>query len=100
MELQDELTVILHKPITRGSADTVTELKLREPSAGEISKSDQAAKRHGSSIAGELMLISLVSGIELPFVEKLCARDYHAASEFLNAFFNVPAKAEDPASPS
>jgi len=89
MELLEELTITLIKPITRGSADAVTELKLREPMAGELDRMARAAAKAGSGVAGMNMLISAISGVELPFIEKcLSARDYRRAEVYLSAFLS------------
>lgn len=82
---EDEKTITLIKPVVIGKGDaavTYEELKLREPSAGELEK----AARADTSIGVVINMISLVAGIPRAAAEKLCRRDLAAASSFLEGF--------------
>lgn len=96
MELQDELTLPLRKPLATAKGD-VSELKLREPTAGELDKFTRAIAKDGS-VAATLLLISLIAGIDKPFLERLGTRDFQAASDYLSSFMN--ASPETGATPS
>lgn len=81
----EETTIPLVKPVTIGKGDGAieyTELKLREPAAGELEKA--AASTTG--IGSQITLISLVSKVPRSAIEKLCQRDLTTASRFLNSF--------------
>ena len=83
--LDEETTIELVKPVTIGKGEgaiEVTELKLREPTAGELEKSAAASTGIGSQIT----LISLVAKVPRGAIEKLCQRDLTTASRFLNSF--------------
>ncbi|RON52928.1 hypothetical protein BK666_02190 [Pseudomonas frederiksbergensis] len=81
----EETTITLVKPVVIGKGDsaiTYSELKLREPNAGEIEK----ATRADTSVGAAITLISLIAAIPRGAVEKLCKRDLVAANNFLEAF--------------
>ncbi len=83
--MEDEKIIILKKPVTLGSGDaatTITELKLREPTAGEIEKASSAATNIGTAIN----LISLVAKVPRSAVEKLSQTDFTEANDFLSGF--------------
>lgn len=83
--MEEEQIVELIKPVSIGKGEgaiEVTELKLREPTAGELEKASAASTGIGSQIT----LISLVAKVPRSAVEKLCQRDLQAASRVLNSF--------------
>lgn len=68
--LEDEITITLSKPVVMGKAEnavTYDEIKLREPTAGEMEKAARADTMIGSAIT----LISLVGAIPRSVVEKV-----------------------------
>lgn len=82
---EDEITITLNKPVIIGKAEnaiTYDELKLREPTAGEMEK----ASRADTSIGSAITLISLVAAVPRSVAEKLCKRDLVAANKFLEGF--------------
>ena len=82
---EEETTIELSKPVVIGSGDTAqtfTELKLREPTAGEIEKASRADTSAGSAIT----LISLITKIPRTAIEKISKRDLVAANKFLEGF--------------
>lgn len=82
---EDEITIILSKPVTIGkdeAAISYHELKLREPTAGELEK----ATRADTSIGAAITLISLISAIPRSAVERISKRDLVAANNFLEGF--------------
>lgn len=81
----DEITITLSKAVTIGKAEnaiTYEEIKLREPTAGEMEKAARADTAIGSAIT----LISLVAAVPRSTVEKFSKRDLVAANKFLEGF--------------
>ena len=82
---EDEITITLSKPVIIGKAEsavTYDEIKLREPTAGEMEKAARADTMIGSAIT----LISLVGAIPRSVVEKFSKRDLVSANKFLEGF--------------
>jgi len=82
---EEEITITLVKPVVIGKGDsaiTYEELKLREPTAGEIEK----ATRADTSVGAAITLIGLIAGIPRTAAEKLCKRDLVAENNFLEGF--------------
>ncbi|MEA9997050.1 phage tail assembly protein [Pseudomonas sp. 10B1] len=82
---EEEITIELSKPVVIGSGDTAqtyTELKLREPTAGEIEKAARMDTGPGSAIT----IISLITKIPRSAIEKISKRDLVAANKFLEGF--------------
>lgn len=82
---EEEITITLVKPVVIGKGDaaiTYEELKLREPTAGEIEK----ATRADTSVGAAITLISLIAAIPRSAAEKLCKRDLVKANTFLEGF--------------
>lgn len=98
MELQDEKVLTLRKPLVTAKGEVVA-LNLREPTAGELDKFTRAIAREGN-VAGTLVLIALVSGVDKPFLEKLGARDFNAASAYLGDFIDASPKTGETGSPT
>lgn len=83
--MSDELTLELVRPVTLGKGDasvTYTELVLHEPTAGELEK----ASREDTPVGTTITLISLISKVPRPAIERLCQRDLKAANDFLASF--------------
>lgn len=79
MEL--EKTITLHKPVRLGDVD-YTEIKLREPTAGELEKAASAKNNVGAVIE----LISAVAKVPRKVAEDLCQRDFREADDFFGQF--------------
>ncbi|WP_338523367.1 phage tail assembly protein [Pseudomonas batumici] len=82
---EEEITITLVKSVVIGKGDTAVpydEIKLREPTAGEMEK----ASRADTSVGSAITLISLVAGIPRGVVEKFSKRDLVAANKFLEGF--------------
>ena len=78
---QEEKILVLRKPVSLGGVD-YSEIVLREPTAGELSK----ATRGFQGIDTGIMLISLISKVPKGVVEKMCQRDFQEANDFLASF--------------
>ena len=78
-ELPDQLTITLRKPVTLG--ETFTELRLTEPTGAQMLEID---KYRG--VEADLMSLAIVSGIPLPAVKMIGARDIRAGSLYLASF--------------
>ncbi|WP_342616972.1 phage tail assembly protein [Rhodoferax sp. GW822-FHT02A01] len=81
----DELTITLRKPVSIGDI-TYSELKLQEPTAGQIEKASTGSQ---SSVGAVINLISAVAVVPRKMVEGLCQRDFKEASKFLESFDDV-----------
>jgi|SRR5471032_1875184 len=82
---EEEITIPLSKPVVIGKGDAAisyVELKLREPTAGELEKASRADTSVGSAIS----LISLITKIPRSAVEQISKRDLVAANNFLEGF--------------
>lgn len=82
----EEKTITLRKPVTLGSGEasiTYTELKLREPTAGEMEKASRADTQNGVVID----LIKQVAKVPRTVAENLCQRDFVEASQYFAGFF-------------
>ena len=81
MELQEEKTITLRKPVKVGDVEYTT-LDLREPTAGELSKANKA----GDNIDLAIALISMIAKVPRAAVDQLCQRDFQEANDFLSSF--------------
>lgn len=79
--IEEEKTLVLRKPVKLGHIEC-TELELREPTAGELSKAAKA----GGDVDVAILLISIVSKVPRGAIEKLCQRDFQEAADFLGSF--------------
>lgn len=82
---EEEITITLSKPIVIGkdaTAQTFDEIKLREPTAGEMEK----AARADTNIGTVITLVSLIAVIPRGVVEKITRRDLMAADKFFQTF--------------
>lgn len=85
-DLPDELVIELRKPIEVGS-ELHTEIRLREPMAGEVEKAQKALfGPNGSATMSDIVLVSLVSGLPKPVVERVPYRDFEKAVRYLMGF--------------
>lgn len=91
------ITIELSEPITLSGkdGDTVhTELELREPNLRQIKAFVKMAPSKGVIEAFQA-LISEQTGIPTLGIDKIAARDYYAAQEYLS-FFLTPPDEDDP----
>lgn len=93
MSHPEEKTIKLRKPVTLGSGDgavTYDELKLREPTAGELEKGSRADTNVGIIIN----MIVEIAKVPRAVVERLSQRDFAEANEYLSGF-TQPGEAGD-----
>lgn len=89
----EEKTLVLNKPIEL-AGETFSHLDLREPTVAELIKFDSAAEKDGV-LKGTLFLISMVTGVPVPALEKLGALNYREVERYLKFFINpVPVTGE------
>ncbi|CAB3627356.1 Uncharacterised protein [Achromobacter sp. 2789STDY5608633] len=86
-EIPDELTIALRKPVTLGQggdAETFTELVLREPIVEEV----LSFNKDSSKDAGDALrkLIGKVSGVPIAVINRIGARDFTTAANYLTSF--------------
>jgi hypothetical protein len=80
-EIPDELVITLRKPVELGDIK-FHELRLREPTAGEMIELGA-----DTGWQGDVKAISLISGVPEPALRKIGVRDARKASEYLGLFF-------------
>lgn len=88
----DELTIPLAKEITmsgNGDEAVYTELCLREPTVSQLSQFIKKTQKE-NAVDSMKSLISAVSGVPLPVLEKIGVRDFYAAQEYMIAFITPP----------
>lgn len=78
----DEKVLILRKPVKLGDVE-YSQLTLREPTAGELAKAENAAPTRADMA---INLISIVAAVPRSAVERICQRDFEEASDFLGKF--------------
>lgn len=78
----EELTIQLRKPVSIGDI-VYSELKLQEPTAGQIEKASAAS---ANGVGMVINLISAVAVVPRKVAESLCQRDFKEASNFLESF--------------
>lgn len=81
--MQEEKTIVLVKPVEFND-QTVAELNLREPTAGELSKATRAGGDNNVDVA--ISLISQIAAVPKKVVELLGQRDFQACNDFLGSF--------------
>lgn len=85
MALSDTQTLSLRKPLVLGTgpdAVTLSEVTLREPTAGEI----EDASKEVNAISSNIRLIASVTGQPVQVVRRMAQRDFQAAVEYLQDF--------------
>lgn len=90
----DELTITFDNPIVFGKgndAKEFSEITLREPTAGELEK----AMKQGSAMSVGIELIRLVANVPRGVVEKMGAKDFTEASDFLAHFSDSVQKTDE-----
>jgi hypothetical protein len=95
--MQDTKTITLRKPISYGKGDSakiVTEIPLREATAGEYETAEKSGGQFGTSIA----LIALLSGVPIDVVDQMYGSQINEAEDFI-ASFGHAAVANPSASP-
>ena len=80
--IAEELTLVLRRPVTIKGGKQFTEIKLREPLAGEI---DQAS-RAPSGVGSLMTLISLVAQVPIEVPQGMRSRDLAEANAFFDSF--------------
>lgn len=78
-DIPDELVITLRKPVTLG--ETFTAMTLREPTGAQMLEID---KYRG--VEADIMSLVIVSGIPLPAVKMIGARDIRTGAQFLSRF--------------
>lgn len=89
-----ELVITFENPIVIGKGEAekeFTEITLREPTAGELEK----AMKAGSSMSIGIELIRLVANVPRGVVEKMGAKDFTEASNFLAHFSDSSQKTDE-----
>jgi len=82
-DIPEELIITLRKPVEFGG-QVYSELKLREPTAGEYEQVDNVK----GATATDILMVSLVSGIPRQVVAKIGMRDVGEAARYLGRFIS------------
>lgn len=75
---------MLISPITQQNGEVIQTLRIREPTGSDLHWASKEKK--SSEVAMQNKLISLVSGIPLPYAEKIVQRDIMILGELLSFF--------------
>lgn len=94
MDIQDEKTIVLRKPLMEDS-QTVAEINLRELTAREIDKFLKDAEKHGP-ISAMILLLSTISGLQKPTIDQMGARDFKDAQNYLASFLEYGEAQDSP----
>jgi hypothetical protein len=92
-----ETAIPLRKSISLGAGDDAvvyTEIPLREPTVDEITRFLKKNQKD-DPIGSIKFLITVISGVPAPVIEKMGATDYYKAQEYL-LFFLTPPEEDDP----
>lgn len=81
-EIPDELIIVLRKPVMLGT-ETYTQLVLREPTAAEWEQWDGL-----SGVVCDQKAVAVVSGVPLPAVRMIGARDLVAGARYIARFLD------------
>lgn len=85
---QEEIVITLRKELTAGSgadAKVIKELRIHEPSAGQLAAAEQFAKKGGTEQI--IQLLALVTGVHFTILKNLSGSDFKKASEAIGSFF-------------
>ena len=85
-EGDETLALQLIKPLKKKGVADCTELNLSEPTGGQLAAMDQAMRK-SDSVTAALTLIAQNSGVPLPIIKEMGARDIRKATDFLMGFF-------------
>lgn len=83
--MSDTKTITLRRPLSYGKGDdakTVTEITVREPTAGEYEQAEKAAGVYGWQIA----LIALQSEVPVDVIDRMFSSQIDEAADFIGAF--------------
>jgi hypothetical protein len=78
--IPEELIITLRKPVTLGS-ETYSQLILREPTASEWMQFDKL-----TGVEADILAVATVSGVPMPAIRMIGARDLIIASRYLANF--------------
>ena len=81
---KDSFTITLKSPIELENSQLVTELNLREPTAGEL---QDANKNKADELTLAIRLYSTLSGKPLGVIRRLKQKDLIVVGEFFGSFF-------------
>ena len=93
MSLETPKTFTLITPIQAGDVE-VTELILREPTAGDIEKLQADQEKHGAATA-LILLIAKQTKVAAVDVRKVSARDFNKLSGYLGSFLESGEKSSE-----
>ena len=81
---EDSVTLVLKKPLVLPDR-TITELVIKEPTAGDLALSEQSSKK-GQAEQG-IFLLGLATGLHPTIIKQLGGGDFLRAQKVLGNFF-------------
>jgi hypothetical protein len=83
---------LMHKPIRGNKGEPIRELSFREPTGGDINRYGNPChvNQEGDVMIVErkmTMMMSVLSGVLLPFIETMDPRDWNSCAYRLRGFF-------------
>jgi hypothetical protein len=89
----DAYVLTLKKPITVEGRE-LTEITIKEPTAGQMAMAEQTS-RNGGEVGQGIALLALACGVTPIFIKQMCGSDYVKAQKVLGNFFDdAPATGE------
>lgn len=86
-EIETTVTVVLRKPIGPKEKQ-ITELTLREPTAGELALAEQAGAKKGGN-EQMIALIGFSSGVHSSLIRNMLGGDFNKCAEIIGNFFEI-----------
>ena len=96
-EIPDELVVELARSITMGGGNDsteYTEIRLVGPNGSQLSQFTKKSHKE-NAVDSMKFLISIVSGVPLPVIDKIGVRDFYRAQDYMILFITPPEE-DDP----
>lgn len=96
-EIPDELVVELAHSITMGGGNdstTYTEIRLKEPNVFQLSQFIKKSQKE-NAVDSMKYLISLVSDVPMPVIDKIGVREFYRAQDYMILFITPPEE-DDP----
>lgn len=81
---EDSVILVLKRPVVVGDK-TITELEIREPTAGQMASAEQMSKKGG--IDQGITLLGLATGLHPNVIKQLAGSDYVKSQKVLGNFF-------------
>jgi hypothetical protein len=81
---EEDLVLVLRKPLVLADR-TISELTIKEPSAGALALSEQSAKK--GMMEQNIILLGLATDLHPSIIKQLSGGDFTRAAKLLGSFF-------------